>query len=154
VVLGALVVRANDSYLFIDQIEHQRHSVQTACLGPDEVGTRFAYGEGRRRSKMAKYETVNATEAKALIESEPVTIVDLRDARSYRNEHIDGAVLHHEALEKALVERGELDRPVLFYCYRGVTSKEKAGLFAAMGFTRVYSLDNGFVGWTDRAKNT
>lgn len=103
---------------------------------------------------MARYETLSAADAKALIEREAVTIVDLRDARSYKNEHIDGAVLLHDALEKALLERAEFSRPLLFYCYRGVTSQEKAGLFAAMGFTRVYSLENGYVGWVDRAKKT
>lgn len=100
---------------------------------------------------MANYQTITAAEAKALMGKESITTIDLRDARSYRNEHIDGAVLYHEGLEKALIERADFNAPLLFYCYRGVTSKEKAGLFSAMGFTRVYSLDNGFVGWTDRA---
>jgi rhodanese-related sulfurtransferase len=101
---------------------------------------------------MAKYQTLTATQAKALIEEEAVTIVDLRDARSYRNEHVEGALLHHDALEKSLIERAEFDVPLLLYCYRGVTSREKATYFAALGFTRVYSLENGFVGWTDRGK--
>jgi rhodanese-related sulfurtransferase len=96
---------------------------------------------------MSSYQIISAEQAKALIDAEDVTILDVRDPRSYRAGHIDGARLLHDGLERALLWEGEFERPVLLYCYRGVTSKEKAEHFAQLGFRRVYTLDSGFTGW-------
>jgi len=96
---------------------------------------------------MSDYQIISADEAKALIASEAVTILDVRDHRSYRAGHIEGARILHDDLEQALLAEGELERPLLFYCYRGNDSKAKAEHFARLGFQRVYSLDNGFTGW-------
>ena len=91
--------------------------------------------------------TVSAEQAQALITSEAVTILDARDARSYRAGHIAGAVLLHDGLEQFLVEQAEFDKPILVYCYRGVESMKKATRLLSLGFQRVYSLENGFTGW-------
>jgi rhodanese-related sulfurtransferase len=96
---------------------------------------------------MSDYQIISAAEAKVLISSEAVTILDVRDHRSYRAGHIEGARLLHDDLEQVLLEEGEFERPLLFYCYRGNDSKAKAEHFARLGFQRVYSLDNGFTGW-------
>jgi rhodanese-related sulfurtransferase len=96
---------------------------------------------------MSDYINISADEAQALIARERVTILDVRDHRSYRAGHIEGARMLHEELEQLLVEDGDFDQPILLYCYRGNDSKKKADHFAALGFRRVYSLDNGFTGW-------
>lgn len=102
---------------------------------------------------MSDYQIISAAEAKALIAAEAVTILDMRDHRSYRAGHIDGARMLHDDLEQALLAEGEFERPLLFYCYRGNDSKAKAEHFARMGFERVYSLDNGFTGWPREKPN-
>jgi len=96
---------------------------------------------------MYDYLEISADEAQTLIRSERVTILDVRDHRSYRAGHIEGARLLHDGLEQMLVEEGEFDQPILLYCYRGVDSKKKADHFTQLGFRRVYSLNNGFTGW-------
>lgn len=96
---------------------------------------------------MYDYQNISAAEAKALIAAEEVIILDVRDHRSYRAGHIEGARLLHDGLEQALVAAGEFERPVLLYCYRGNDSKKKAEHFTRLGFQRVYSLDDGFTGW-------
>lgn len=96
---------------------------------------------------MSDYQIISAEEAQKLIRTEEVTILDVRDHRSYRAGHIEGARMLHDDLEQAILAEGEFERPLLFYCYRGVESKKKAEHFANMGFQRVYSLDNGFTGW-------
>jgi thiosulfate sulfurtransferase len=96
---------------------------------------------------MSDYQIISAEEAKALMASESVTILDMRDHRSYRAGHIDGARMLHEDLEHTLLAEGEFERPLLFYCYRGIDSRAKAEHFANVGFQRVYSLENGFTGW-------
>jgi rhodanese-related sulfurtransferase len=96
---------------------------------------------------MSDYQNISAEEARALIAAEAVTILDVRDHRSYRAGHIEGARMLHDDLEQTLLAEGEFERPLLFYCYRGNDSKAKAEHFARLGFQRVYSLENGFTGW-------
>jgi len=96
---------------------------------------------------MSGYQVVSAAEARQLITAQAVTILDLRDHRSYRAGHIDGALLLHDGLMQSIVKQNELDKPILLYCYRGNKSKEKAELFSELGFTRVYSLDGGYTDW-------
>lgn len=96
---------------------------------------------------MSDYINLSAAEAQELIAREPVTILDVRDHRSYRAGHIEGARLLHDDLERMLVEDADYNQPILLYCYRGNDSKKKADYFSALGFRRVYSLDNGFTGW-------
>jgi rhodanese-related sulfurtransferase len=96
---------------------------------------------------MSDYINISADEAKTLIAREQVTILDVRDHRSYRAGHIQGARMFHEGVEKQLVEEGDFDQPILLYCYRGNESKKKADHLCFLGFRRVYSLDNGFTGW-------
>lgn len=90
-------------------------------------------------------------EAIELMAKEEPIVLDLRDAHSYRAGHIEGAMLLHDDLMETLVSKQELDRPVLLYCFRGQTSRDKAKLFLAVGFRRVYSLAGGYVAWSKRA---
>ena len=96
---------------------------------------------------MNRPEVVSVAQARTLIATQSPTILDMRDHRSYRARHIVGAMLLHDGLEQALLADEERDKALLFYCYRGVKSREKAEFFAGMGFSRVYSLDNGFAAW-------
>jgi rhodanese-related sulfurtransferase len=96
---------------------------------------------------VSDYINISAAEAQSLIARERVTILDVRDHRSYRAGHIEGARMLHDDLEQLLVEEGDFQTPILLYCYRGNDSKKKADHFCALGFQRVYSLDNGFTGW-------
>lgn len=96
---------------------------------------------------MACYEVISPERARALVAMQSVTVLDLRDHRSYRAGHIEGALLLHDGLMQALIQQNELDKPVLIYCYRGNKSKEKAELFSDLGFRCVYSLDGGYTDW-------
>lgn len=90
-------------------------------------------------------------EAMQLIARENPVVLDLRDAHSYRAGHIEGAMLLHDDLMESLVAKKEFDRPLLLYCFRGQSSQEKAKLFLAVGFRRVYSLAGGYVAWSKKA---
>lgn len=96
---------------------------------------------------MSGYKEISIEQARALIAAQPVTVLDLRDHRSYRAGHIDGAMLLHDGLMQRILKTNELDKPLLIYCYRGNTSKEKAEQFAELGFREVYSLAGGYTDW-------
>jgi rhodanese-related sulfurtransferase len=100
---------------------------------------------------MSDYQSITVLEARELIASQSLTILDLRDHRSYKVGHIEGAMLLHDGLLQRLIKQGELDKPVLIYCYRGNKSKEKAEMFCQLGFQRVYSLEGGYTDWCKAA---
>ena len=90
---------------------------------------------------------MSIAEAQALIATQEVAILDMRDQRSFRAGHIEGARVLHDGLEQALVDAYEIEKPILIYCFRGIQSKEKAEHFERLGFKRVYSLEGGFTAW-------
>ena len=90
-------------------------------------------------------------EAERILSQDAPTVLDARDADSYRAGHIDGAMLLHDGLMEAIVNRRQYDTPILIYCFRGNVSLDKARLFSATGFRRVYSLAGGYVAWMKRA---
>jgi thiosulfate sulfurtransferase len=100
---------------------------------------------------MSDYLVIGPAEARELLATRPTTILDLRDHRSYRAGHIEGALLLHDGLMQTIVKKNELEKPILIYCYRGNKSKEKAELFTELGFRFVYSLDGGYTDWTKAA---
>lgn len=59
---------------------------------------------------------LSAERAKTLIASETVTILDARDARSYRAGHIAGAVAPRRARAGFSLSGLEYDKPILVYC--------------------------------------
>jgi thiosulfate sulfurtransferase len=96
---------------------------------------------------MSGYQVISIDRARTLLASGGVTILDLRDHRSYRAGHIDGAMLLHDGLMQRILRENELDKPLLIYCYRGNTSQEKAEQFNELGFRQVYSLAGGYTEW-------
>jgi len=103
---------------------------------------------------MSGYQVISIESARALLAAQPVTVLDLRDHRSYRSGHIDGALLLHDGLMQTILKQNELDKPLLIYCYRGNTSKEKAEQFSDLGFRQVYSLDGGYTEWCKQSASS
>lgn len=96
---------------------------------------------------MHKYEEITAAQAKSIIaESDPI-ILDSRDAHSFKEGHIDGAMLAHDGLTEQLIRKRQFDKPVLIYCYHGNSSKDLAEFFGGIGFKTVYSMAGGFTAW-------
>jgi len=91
------------------------------------------------------YQCLSAVEAAALIRAEPeLSLFDVRDLHSYKQEHLDGAM--HLAEDRVPMWLGRLpkDKPVLIYCYHGNSSKTFAQMFSDFRFPRVYSVDGGY----------
>jgi len=74
-------------------------------------------------------------------------VIDVRNARSFHESHIDGAVHVSHANVSALIQVTARDTPILIYCYHGNASQEFGQLFSDFGFSKVYSLDGGYEAW-------
>ena len=94
---------------------------------------------------------VNVVEATSLLNSDAVTIVDIRDRQSFEIDHMQNA--HHITGKNAkdFIKKTDKEQPLLVYCYHGNSSQVAAEYFFENGFNQVYTLDGGFDIW--RAKN-
>ncbi len=91
---------------------------------------------------------VSPAEARVLIEDKPnLLILDKRDLTSYKQGHVEGAMMAHEGLIENLINKGDKHAPVLVYCYQGASSQDVANVLLGCGFSEVYSMTGGFAEW-------
>jgi rhodanese-related sulfurtransferase len=93
-------------------------------------------------------ESLTATEAAALIATGTVDVVDVRDVHEWLAGHIPGVRL--VPLDRLRVDP-EAALPkrdgIIFVCAKGVRSLTAAKLAERLGYTNLYNLDGGTVGW-------
>jgi rhodanese-related sulfurtransferase len=96
------------------------------------------------------FKRIAVQEADDILERPDIAVLDVRDATSFREKHIDGA--QHVSHANVSIWLGGLSKaiPVLIYCYHGQASQEYAQMFSDFGFTEVYSLDGGYQAWCSR----
>jgi thiosulfate sulfurtransferase len=96
------------------------------------------------------YKCLSVDEVKVMIESSVVTLVDIRDALSYRKGNITGS--HNITGDNAeeFISTTDKEIPLIIYCYHGNDSKWAADFFSSKGFERVYSMDGGFEKWQEK----
>ena len=100
------------------------------------------------KNKTVKH--INVLEATSLLNSDAVTIIDIRDRQSFEIDHMQNA--HHITGKNAkyFIKKTDKEQPLLVYCYHGNSSQVAAKYFSENGFNQVYTLDGGFDIW--RAK--
>jgi thiosulfate sulfurtransferase len=77
----------------------------------------------------------------------PLVIVDIRDANSFNQGHIHGAIhLSNESLAE-FIRSTDPDATTVVCCYHGHSSQQAAQYLVSQDFTDVYSLDGGFTQW-------
>lgn len=91
---------------------------------------------------------LSVAEAEALLNDHSnILILDKRDLDSYKQGHIDGAMMAHEGLIESIISKGDKQTPVLVYCYQGASSLDVARVFSSCGFEKVYSMVGGYAEW-------
>ena len=87
------------------------------------------------------YQQITQAEAKEMIDTQAVVILDVREQHEYDSGHIPGAVLLPvgtitEDTAAAVID--ELDAVVLVYCRSGNRSKTASQALADLGYTNIY----------------
>lgn len=77
-------------------------------------------------------------------------LLDVRDAATFAQAHVVGAVHVSHANISSVLSNTAKDRPILIYCYHGNASQEYAQIFSDFGFAEVCSLDGGYDAWIHR----
>lgn len=100
-------------------------------------------------SKEKGYQQISQEEAKEMMDSQEVLILDVREQDEYDSGHIPGAVL----LPVGSITEGsaaevipEKDATVLVYCRSGNRSKTAAKALAELGYTGIYEF-GGITTW-------
>ena len=87
------------------------------------------------------YQQITQEEAKEMMDTQEVIILDVREQDEYDSGHIPGAVLlpvgtiDEDSAAEAIPEQ---DSTVLVYCRSGNRSKTASSTLAALGYTNIY----------------
>lgn len=93
------------------------------------------------------YQDIHPVELSSLLERNELIIFDTRDANSYAQGHLQGAMPISDASIKQLIVTKQRKKPVLVYCYHGNSSRDICSLLGNFGFAEVYNLEGGWQAW-------
>ena len=89
----------------------------------------------------SSYQQITQAEAKEMMDTEEVIILDVREQDEYDSGHIPGAVLLPVGTidgDTAAAVIPEKDSKVLVYCRSGNRSKTASSTLAELGYTNIY----------------
>ena len=96
---------------------------------------------------MDSIKQIDVHKVKEIEGNDSATIVDIRDPASYQAGHIPNAIhLSDNTVEKFLSDTDK-NKPLVVYCYHGISSQGAAAYFAEKGFKEVSSMIGGFETW-------
>lgn len=104
--------------------------------------------DGKKDAAEGVYQKITAEEAKAKMDEEDVTIVDVRTKEEYDEGHIpDAILLPVENIGKdPPKELPDKDAVLLIYCRSGRRSKDAANELLKLGYKNVYDF-GGIIDW-------
>lgn len=107
--------------------------------------------QGKNISKEVEkemYETITSEEAKKIMDSEEVIILDVREKEEYEEGHIKGAILipYTEIATKASKMLPDKDAKILVYCRSGRRSKIASEQLILLGYTNIFEF-GGIIDW-------
>ncbi|NIP99277.1 MAG: thiosulfate sulfurtransferase GlpE [Nitrospinaceae bacterium] len=97
---------------------------------------------------MSTYQEIDVHRVQEMIEADSANIVDIRDPLSYKNGHLPSAVPLTDETVEEFIQNTEKARPLIVYCYHGISSQSAAAFLAQQGFHEVYSMKGGYEAWT------
>ena len=94
-----------------------------------------------------EYHKISAKDAKKMMESDFVTVVDVRRSDEFAQGHVPNAILvTNETITKAPKELPDKDATLLIYCRSGRRSREAAMKLIDLGYQNVYDF-GGIIDW-------
>lgn len=79
-----------------------------------------------------------------------VVILDVRSLQEFRSGHIEGAknIDIQQPNFKSQIQQLDKNKTYLVYCRSGVRSLKAASILCKEGFSKVYNLQHGYMGWS------
>ena len=95
----------------------------------------------------SSYHKISAEDAKEMMDTQDVVIVDVRTQEEYNEGYIENAILiPNESISGAPSELPDKDAVILIYCRSGNRSKQAADKLVALGYTNIYDF-GGIMDW-------
>lgn len=115
-----------------------------AASGGETAGQKSADEEGIKE--------IQARDARALIEqrkNDGLVILDVRTKAEFQDGHINGSVNldYKDGAFKEKLSGLDTSATYIVYCRSGRRSSEAAEIMQEMGFTDIYHLEEGVLGW-------
>jgi thiosulfate sulfurtransferase len=99
------------------------------------------------KSGMGAFEQIDIHKAKELMDRGEATIVDIRDPEAYKQAHIPKAIPVTDETLPSFLKTTDKKKPLICYCYHGISSQSAAQYFQKEGFQKVFSIVGGFEEW-------
>ena len=94
---------------------------------------------------MSDWREISVQKTNEKIEMEEANVIDIRDPDSFAGSHIPGAIQLIDKKEADdFMTTSDKEKPLIVYCYHGISSQGAAAYFAQQGFKEVYSMAGGF----------
>jgi rhodanese-related sulfurtransferase len=92
---------------------------------------------------------VGASDFKYILQSKKAQLIDVRTPSEFLSNKIKGAKNINFYTRSFKDEIAKLDRnkPIMVYCKSGFRSRRSAKKLAKLGFTEIYDLKGGILGW-------
>ena len=95
------------------------------------------------------FKELDPHKAQEMVEEGSVNVIDIRDPGSYSAGHIPSAVSLNDTNVKEYIESADKEKPLIVYCYHGISSRGAAEYLSQNGFKKVYSMTGGLEAWPD-----
>ena len=95
------------------------------------------------------FDRIDVTQAKELMDSRDLKVIDVREHSEYVEGHIPGVELAPLAEFLAAPEKHADQDGLIFVCAVGQRSAVAAEMAAALGHTELYNLEGGTIAWAE-----
>lgn len=107
-----------------------------------------------KQPEKTQYANVSVQQAKEMIDSGEVFILDVRTQEEYDAGHIKGSTLIPvQVLDKRLNELSR-DKKILVYCRSGHRSAQASEILVNNGFKQIYNMKGGITEWINAGYET
>ena len=93
------------------------------------------------------FKEITVAEVKTLMETNKITVIDIRDPGSYEAGHIENALHVDDSNVQQFLKEANFEVPLVVCCYHGNNSQGAAAYMSEQGFKEAYSLQGGFEAW-------
>ena len=96
------------------------------------------------------YVNITGEEAKRMVDTEDVSLLDVRTEEEYNSAHIEGATLIPVSELSNRTQELNKSKKIVVYCRSGHRSATASGILVEHGFERVYNVLGGINAWEER----
>ena len=150
--MGWVVDYQKPLYLLVDPAAMDEMLIALRSIGIDQVlGYADVNAIVEQAQALDSYENVTPTEAKAMMESEDVAVLDVRNLTEFNEGHIDGAThIMVGTLKNRLDEVP--NKKLIVQCQAGGRSAIAASVLKANGFHNLVNMTGGYGRWVEEVK--